>query len=604
MLLEVFLTLSSRHCNYATDSTMKKPLTINLIKPFLLILAICLLPIHTHARVLKVLAIGNSFSEDAVEQNLYELALAQGDTLIIGNAYIPGCTIDRHWSNAQTGKAEYSYRKVTDGVFTKTDKVSLKDIILDENWEVISLQQQSGNSGLPESYGNLGLLKKYVAETATNKDAEIIWHATWAYANSYKSANFKPYNSDQKQMFDAICNTVAQELPKVGISKYIPNNLTIQNAREVLGDILNRDGFHLSYTIGRYAAACTWCEFLTGKNIIGNTYHPETISDSEALILQEAAHKAIVESGMVYQTVGGFFTTNGIELIDATGAPFLIAGINNPHAWFKEKAFNALFYIAETGANTVRVVWTDKGDAGELEKIIKRCIELKMIPMVELHSATGKHDTEPLLNMAKYYAREDVANMLKRYERYLLINIANEWGDHFVKSAHWLESYTQAIAIMRQAGFKTTLVVDAPGWGQNIKPILECGQQLIENDPEHNILFSVHMYGSWNKEKNIIDRLAEANDLNLPLIVGEFGYNCNNGKNNLHCKANHKTILQACRDNGYGFMPWSWTGNNEENAWLDLVESSDWKTPTWWGNEVINGPSGVREIAKTAKVYE
>lgn len=46
------------------------------------------------ARVIKVLAIGNSFSEDAVEQYLYELAAAQGDSLVIGNAYIGGCSID------------------------------------------------------------------------------------------------------------------------------------------------------------------------------------------------------------------------------------------------------------------------------------------------------------------------------------------------------------------------------------------------------------------------------------------------------------------------------------------------------------------------------
>ena len=48
------------------------------------------------AKVLKVLAIGNSFSQDAVEQYLYELAAAQGDSLIIGNAYIGGCPIERH----------------------------------------------------------------------------------------------------------------------------------------------------------------------------------------------------------------------------------------------------------------------------------------------------------------------------------------------------------------------------------------------------------------------------------------------------------------------------------------------------------------------------
>ena len=46
----------------------------------------------SNAKVIKVLAIGNSFSQDAVEQYLYELAAAQGDSLVIGNAYIGGCS--------------------------------------------------------------------------------------------------------------------------------------------------------------------------------------------------------------------------------------------------------------------------------------------------------------------------------------------------------------------------------------------------------------------------------------------------------------------------------------------------------------------------------
>jgi len=39
---------------------------------------------------LKVLAIGNSFSEDAVENYLFELAEAVGKKIIIGNLYIGG----------------------------------------------------------------------------------------------------------------------------------------------------------------------------------------------------------------------------------------------------------------------------------------------------------------------------------------------------------------------------------------------------------------------------------------------------------------------------------------------------------------------------------
>ena len=39
---------------------------------------------------------GNSFSQDAVEQYLYELAEAAGYELIIGNMYIGGCDLDKH----------------------------------------------------------------------------------------------------------------------------------------------------------------------------------------------------------------------------------------------------------------------------------------------------------------------------------------------------------------------------------------------------------------------------------------------------------------------------------------------------------------------------
>ncbi len=311
---------------------------------------------------------------------------------------------------------------------------------------------------------------------------------------------------------------------------------------------------------------------------------------------------------LVFFTIGSHaqegFKTQGTQLMDATGHPFIIAGINNPHAWFREKAYLALDDIAATGANTVRIVWQTRGQVYELERVITKCIALKMIPMVELHDVTGKASSEQLLDMARYYCRDDVKAMLMRHQRYLLINIANEWGSHKVSANHWLQSYTDAVNLMREAGYTTTLVVDAPGWGQNIQPILKKGNTLIENDPLHNILFSVHMYGSWNALNAITDKLNAAKQNNLPLIVGEFGYNYDNGHNNLHCKADHQHILMTCHRLGYGFMPWSWTGNNQENAWLDMVDSKDWKTPTWWGREVIEGTFGIRQTARRAKVFE
>ena len=101
------------------------------------------------AKLIKVLAIGNSFSQDAIEQYLYELARAQGDSLVIGNAYIGGCSIDRHYTNLVKDSALYAYRKVVGGVRSEQKKVTLKRIIRDEQWDIISLQQASQHQASP-----------------------------------------------------------------------------------------------------------------------------------------------------------------------------------------------------------------------------------------------------------------------------------------------------------------------------------------------------------------------------------------------------------------------------------------------------------------------
>lgn len=64
-------------------------------------------------KAIKILAIGNSFSQDAVEQYLYELANAEGIPVIIGNMYIAGCSLERHVKNARSNDSAYAYRKIS-----------------------------------------------------------------------------------------------------------------------------------------------------------------------------------------------------------------------------------------------------------------------------------------------------------------------------------------------------------------------------------------------------------------------------------------------------------------------------------------------------------
>lgn len=96
------------------------------------------------AKTVRILAIGNSFSQDAVEQYLHELAEAEGISTIIGNMFIGGCSLERHVKNARDNAPAYAYRKIgTDGKKREKGKMSLETVLADEDWDYVSLQQAS-----------------------------------------------------------------------------------------------------------------------------------------------------------------------------------------------------------------------------------------------------------------------------------------------------------------------------------------------------------------------------------------------------------------------------------------------------------------------------
>ena len=246
--------------------------------------------------VIRILAIGNSFSEDAVEQYLYELFVAAGQEVVIGNLYIGGCTLERHWGNTSNGKTDYCYRKIVGGVKTETKNTTLLYGVQDEPWDIISLQQASGVSGLYQSYTPyLPNLIEWLKLNAPKKDFRLAWHQTWAYASSSMHGEFPNYGSDQMTMFNAIVGCVRNLMKDNSFDILIPSGTAIQNARtSILGDSFNRDGYHLEVNYGRYTAACTWFEAISGHSVVGNPYAPASVNAETAKIVRSAAHDAVV----------------------------------------------------------------------------------------------------------------------------------------------------------------------------------------------------------------------------------------------------------------------------------------------------------------------
>lgn len=252
--------------------------------------------------VIRILAIGNSFSEDVVEQHLHELGKAQGSTLIVGNLYIGGCSIQKHLNNIRSSKEAYRYRKVDEnGKKTTVRKVSMKHGITDEPWDYIMVQQVSGFGGIYLSF------EKFLPEYMKRLRAEVsdktkfIIMQTWAYQHDSLHQNFAIYDYDQTKMYKAVVKTYDKVFKdkQYGFHALVPNGTAIQNARTYFGDTLTRDGFHLDKRLGRYLGACTLCEVLLGKSVVGNNYYPDNVTPEEALMAQKAAHAAVLKPNKV-----------------------------------------------------------------------------------------------------------------------------------------------------------------------------------------------------------------------------------------------------------------------------------------------------------------
>ncbi|RYY13405.1 MAG: DUF4886 domain-containing protein [Chitinophagaceae bacterium] len=264
--------------------------------------------------ILRILAIGNSFSADAVENHLYDIAKAAGVKVIIGNIAIAGGQLDAHVSNWETKAKVYDYVKImSDGTKTTTTGNALEAAVIDEHWDYISFQQVSQNSGrFAIIKASLPKLYDYVKAKVSNRRAKYMLHQTWAYSQNSTHAGFANYDNDQMKMYNAIVDAYKRTSALTGIKLVIPVGTAIQNARtSVLGDNITRDGYHLSLTTGRYIAALTWFEQITGISVVGNSYKPAGINTNTVELAQHAAHLAVQEPEKVTEMVNNQQTGTG-----------------------------------------------------------------------------------------------------------------------------------------------------------------------------------------------------------------------------------------------------------------------------------------------------
>ena len=229
---------------------------------------------------MNIICIGNSFSEDACKY-LHDMAESAGVEINTLNMFIGGCSLERHATNVDTQEKAYrmEYNGIDDPEICRND--TLLSGLSEREWDVITIQQVSRLSGIYESYQPyLNKVIEYAKKQCPN--AKLYVHQTWAYDDYPFGWNLEKFDNDRHAMHKALTEAYKKAAEAINAKGIIPTGDVIHSLREYPifdlqkeGSIsLTRDGGHLSFSYGRYAAAATWYQTF-GGNILKNDYLPE-----------------------------------------------------------------------------------------------------------------------------------------------------------------------------------------------------------------------------------------------------------------------------------------------------------------------------------------
>ena len=255
---------------------MKKRLSII----FTLSILCCTLAVAQPRDTIRILAIGNGWSAEVCERDLYGYFEAGGQPVVIGWAYKLKSDFAGQAALAKAGEAAFSYGKIVRGEKTLREGWTLAQALKDEKWDVVTLQTQSAKAARRETIDpGLGQLLKYVRKH-TKRGVRLMYFQTWPYARQ-STKHWMAFGHNNVDMYPLLAS-VSQEFCEKYKLEVVPIGTTIRNLRSSFnmeGDVSHDD--HLNRTIGSYAAAAAFYEAVTGRDAreLTDIYAPYTLEN-------------------------------------------------------------------------------------------------------------------------------------------------------------------------------------------------------------------------------------------------------------------------------------------------------------------------------------
>lgn len=237
---------------------------------------------------MKILSIGNSFSEDS-QRYLHRIAAADGLDLYTVNLCIGGCSLESHYNNFKEDRRNYVFQE--NGVITER-LITLKEGLSLEDWDVVTVQQVSTHSFIEDSY------YPYICELAgfirqLTPKAKLVIHNTWAYEDGCDRMQEVRGDRSFANMRADINRAYKRAKKEISADGIIQSGDLFALMIESGANKMYRDTFHASLGLGRYALGLLWYRSLTGNSVLNNSFadFDEPISQEEILIAKKCAEQ-------------------------------------------------------------------------------------------------------------------------------------------------------------------------------------------------------------------------------------------------------------------------------------------------------------------------
>ena len=263
---------------------------------------------------IKILTLGNSYSNDAYAW-LYPIFESAGyKDVILGYIINGGCNINHHWSNVDSdtsndyGAECFINNNGKDEKYIIGENSTLRDtyksLISIYEWDYVIIQHGPKHVELRDTYSHLRDLLDFVKDNLKSPNAKFIYHMIWKYNDNIVGGSTANAYAD---ILDITKNIVLSNDEFVGV---IPAATMRQNMMSsyLTDEDIARDYGHMGLGFGRFVLGLLWYSYITGGSVddisfIPTPYevHPELlerfvfdeVTEEKMIIAKEAITNAL-----------------------------------------------------------------------------------------------------------------------------------------------------------------------------------------------------------------------------------------------------------------------------------------------------------------------